>query len=117
MIVRSSNVMFAAVLAAVVCMAACNNQQTNPQGNYGTVQGIVTSSAGPIAGAQVCIDVSLCANSAADGSYKISTIPADPVGTNEPITATAAGYQNFSGQVHVTAGTTPTPYNITMIHA
>jgi hypothetical protein len=88
----------------------------NPVGDHGTVQGVVSSSSGPIAGAQVCIDVSLCATSASDGTYKITNVPADPAGTNEPITATASGYQNFSGQVHVVAGTTPTPFNITMTH-
>jgi Carboxypeptidase regulatory-like domain len=108
---------FAGVLTAVVGLAACTNPQQNPQGDYGTVQGIVSSSAGPIAGAQVCIDVTLCATSAADGSYKIVNVPGDPAGGTEPVTATAAGYQNFSGQVHINQGTTPTPYNITMIHA
>jgi hypothetical protein len=106
------------VLAAIACTTACGNpNQQNPQGDYGSVQGIVSSSAGPIAGAQVCIDVSLCATSGADGSYKIPNVPADPAGAMEPILVTATGYQTFSGQVHVTAGTTPTPFNVTLTHA
>jgi hypothetical protein len=106
------------VLFAALACAACGNQNPdNPQGDYGTVQGVVSSNAGPIAGAQVCIDVSVCAAAGADGSYRISNVPADPAGAMEPITATATGFAPFSGQVHVTAGTTPTPYNITMTHA
>ena len=116
MIVGGSRVVFVGVLAALIGAAGCGNQMQNPSGNYGTVQGVVSSSSGPVAGAQVCIDVSICATSASDGTYKITNVPSDPVGTNEPITATASGYQNFSGQVHVVAGATPTPYNITMTH-
>ena len=116
MIVRGSRLLFVGMFAAVMC-TACGNQMQNPVGDYGTVQGVVSSSAGPIAGAQVCIDVSLCATSGSDGSYKIVEVPGDPAGGTEPVTATATGYQNFSGQVHVTAGTTPTPFNITMVHA
>ena len=114
---RAHTLIAVAALAAIAVTTACGMQnQGNPQGDYGTVQGIVSSSAGPIAGAQVCIDVSVCATSGADGSYKISNVPSDPAGAMEPITATAIGYVPFSGQVHVTAGTTPTPYNITMTH-
>jgi hypothetical protein len=68
-------------------------------------------------GAQVCIDVSVCATSGSDGTYRISDVPADPAGALEPITATATGFVPFSGQVHVTAGAAPTPFNITMTHA
>jgi hypothetical protein len=115
---RGSRWILVAVLAVIACTTACGNQnQQNPQGDYGTVQGIVSSSAGPIAGAQVCIDVSVCATSGADGSYRISNVPGDPAGAMEPITATATGFVPFSGQVHVTAGTTPTPFNISMTHA
>lgn len=115
---RGSRWILVAVLATIACTTACTNPNQNPQGDYGTVQGIVSSSAGPIAGAKVCIDVSVCSvPTGADGSYKISDVPADPAGAMEPITATATGYITFSGQVHVTAGTTPTPFNITMTHA
>jgi len=108
----------AALFAALASTAACSTQnQNNPQGDYGTVQGVVSSSAGPIAGATVCIDVSVCSvPTGADGTYRISNVPADPAGAMEPITANAAGYVPYSGQVHVTAGTTPTPFNITMTH-
>jgi hypothetical protein len=114
---RGSRLTLIAMSAAIACTAACTNQNQNPVGDYGTVQGIVSSSSGPITGAQVCIDVSVCSvPTGADGSYRIINVPADPAGASEPITATAAGYAQFSGQVHVVAGTTPTPFNITMTH-
>lgn len=115
---RGSRWAFIAMLAALASAAACTNPNAqNPQGDYGTVQGVVSSSAGPIAGVIVCIDVSVCSTpTGADGTYKITNVPADPAGAMEPITANAAGYVPYSGQVHVTAGTTPTPFNITMTH-
>jgi hypothetical protein len=77
---------------------------------------VVSSSSGPIAGAQVCIAVVECATTASDGTYKISTVPGDPAGINETITATANGYQSFTGQVHISQGM-QTPFNITLVHA
>lgn len=106
--------LLAAALAAALSAAACA-QPNAPTGNYGSVAGVVSSSAGPIAGARVCVAVVDCAVTASDGTYKIATVPADPAGVTETVTATASGYQDFSGQVHITAGQ-QTPFNITLIH-
>lgn len=104
-----------ALIAAlgVIAAAGCANP-AQPQGDYGSVAGVVTASGGPpIAGASVCIFVVECVTTAADGTYKISTVPADPAGTNETITASATGYANASQQVHITAGQ-QTPANFTL---
>lgn len=106
--------LFAAALAAALSTAACA-QPNNPTGDYGSVAGVVSSSAGPIAGSRVCAALVVCSVTASDGTYKIATVPADPAGVTETITASASGYQDFSGQVHITAGQ-QTPFNITMIH-
>jgi hypothetical protein len=104
-----------AVCAATISLTGCPNPAA-PTGDYGSIAGVVSSSAGPIVGAKVCIAVVECSPpTAADGTYKISTVPADPTGVNETVTATATGYQDFSGQVHITAGQ-QTPFNITIVH-
>jgi len=103
-----------AVCAAAISLAGCPNPAA-PTGDYGSVAGVVSASTGPLAGVKVCVAVVDCTVSAADGTFKISTVPADPTGVNETVTATATGYQDFSGQVHITAGQ-QTPFNITMVH-
>jgi hypothetical protein len=107
---------FATAALALIALFAtgCNNQMNNPVGDYGIVSGVVASSSGPVSGAQVCIDA-ICQTTAADGTYKLQTVPADPAGLTETITVVATGYQNFSGQVHVTAGQ-QTPFNVTLVH-
>ncbi|MBV8170759.1 MAG: carboxypeptidase regulatory-like domain-containing protein [Candidatus Eremiobacteraeota bacterium] len=102
------------VALAALIASGCGNPSNNPVGDYGSVAGVVSSASGPVSGAQVCIDT-ICQTTAADGTYKIQTVPADPPGLNETITVVASGYQNFSGQVHVTAGQ-QTPFNITLNH-
>lgn len=102
-------------LAAVLCATACANP-SGPAGNYGSVAGIVSSSTNqPIAGAQVCIFVVECVFTAADGSYKITTVPSDPAGVMETVTASATGYTSASQQVHIAAGQ-QTPANFTLTH-
>lgn len=108
-------VLLAAACAAALSAAACGPQPTTT-GDYGSVAGVVSSSAGPIAGAQVCVAVVDCVTTAADGTYKIATVPGDPTGVMETITATANGYQNYSAQVHITSGQ-QAPFNITMVHS
>jgi len=103
-------------LAIAVTFSGCS-QPTGPAGNYGAVQGVVSDAktGAPIAGAQVCIFVVECQNTAADGTYKISTVPSDPSGMTETITASAAGYVSQSQQVHISPGA-PTLLNIALTH-
>jgi hypothetical protein len=112
MMTRSALV-FATASIAALALAACGPPTT--QGDYGAIAGVVSSSAGPVAGAQVCVAVVDCATSAADGTYKISTVPGDPTGVMETVTANATGYQPFSTQVHIASGQ-QTPLNITLVH-
>jgi hypothetical protein len=75
-----------------------------PKGNYGSVFGTVKSSAGaPIANADVLIDFTIDVKTAADGTYKAPTVPADP-GNNTPISVTATGFNCPSKNIPVTAG-------------
>src|SRR5215469_5364652 len=78
---------FATVALALIALFAtgCNNQMNNPVGDYGIVSGVVSSSSGPVSGAQVCIDA-ICQTTAADGTYKLQTVPADPPGLTETVT-------------------------------
>jgi len=103
-----------ALCVLILACAGCTQPQ-GPTGDYGSVAGVVSSSSGPIASAKVCIDFVDCQTTASNGSYTISTVPGDPPGVTETITATAANYQDYSAQVHVTAGQ-QTPFNITMVH-
>lgn len=105
------------VSAAALTIAGCT-QPTGPAGDYGSVQGVVSDAKTnvPIAGAQVCIFVVECQTTAADGTYKISTVPSDPAGMVETITASATGYIGQSLQVHISAGQA-TPANFSLTHA
>jgi predicted small secreted protein len=109
-----NRLLMTAVIVAASLVAACGQPPT-VQGDYGSLAGVVSASTGPIAGAQVCVAVVDCATTAADGTYKISTVPGDPTGVMETVTATASGYQPFSTQVHIMAGQ-QTPLNITLVH-
>lgn len=102
--------------AAVLGLVGCG-QQNGPPGDYGSVQGVVSDSRtnAPIAGAQVCIFVVECQATAADGTYKISTVPSDPTGVLETITASAAGYVSASQQVQISNGK-PALANFSLVH-
>ncbi|HME81299.1 MAG TPA: carboxypeptidase-like regulatory domain-containing protein [Candidatus Eremiobacteraceae bacterium] len=112
MMTRNASMLATASVTALL-LGACTNPTT--QGDYGALAGVVSSSAGPVAGAQVCVAVVDCATTAADGTYKISTVPGDPTGVMETVTASATGYQPFTTQVHITSGQ-QTPLNITLVH-
>ena len=101
---------------SILAIAGCG-QQNGPAGDYGSVQGVVSDSRtnAPIAGAQVCIFVVECQATAADGTYKISTVPSDPAGVLETVTASASGYVSGSQQVHISSGQA-TPANFSLVH-
>jgi hypothetical protein len=111
---RGKALVIISAIGAALALTGCPGQNA-PQGSYGSVAGVVSSSAGPIAGASVCIFVVECVTTAADGSYKLSTVPADPAGINETITASAANYTSASQQVHIAIGQ-QTPANFTLVH-
>jgi ABC-type glycerol-3-phosphate transport system substrate-binding protein len=95
-----------AAIAAALVLAACGGNPAAPQGNYGTIMGVVKSSSGqPIAGAKVTVDSVLSAMTDADGKYKIQTVPVDSSTTTTTVTCHADGYQDPPPQhVTVTAG-------------
>ncbi len=111
---RAKALVIISTIGAALTLAGCPGQNA-PQGDYGSVAGVVSSSSGPIAGASVCIFVVECVTTAADGSYKITTVPSDPTGVNETITASAANYTSASQQVHIAVGQ-QTPANFTLVH-
>jgi hypothetical protein len=110
------NLFAIAGIAALLALAGCTNPN-GPTGDYGSVAGMVTDArtGTPIASAQVCIFVVDCQTTAADGTYKISTVPSDPAGVLETITASASGYTSASQQVHITSGQ-QTPANFALNH-
>ena len=103
--------------AVMLILAGCSNP-TGPVGDYGSVAGVVSDAktGTPIAGASVCIFVVECQTTAADGTYKITTVPSDPTGMVESITASAPGYITATLQVHISSGQ-QTPANFALTHA
>jgi carboxypeptidase family protein len=93
----------AGVLAAVaVAMAGCNNNPAAPQGNYGTIMGVVKSSSGqPIAGATVSADVVISQQTDANGKYTLQQVPIDSPTTTTTVSCSAPGYQSPPDQ-HLT---------------
>ena len=88
--------------AAALTVAACNNNPAAPQGNYGTIMGVVKSSSGqPIAGATVAADIVVTATTDANGKYTIQQVPIDSPSTTTTVSCTAQGYQNPPDQ-HLT---------------
>lgn len=95
-----------AVLASCMALAACGGNPAAPQGNYGTILGIVKSSSGqPITGAIVTVDSVLTATTGSDGKYTIQTVPVDSSTTTTTVTCHAQGYVDPPAQhLTVTAG-------------
>jgi len=97
----------AAVLAVAVALAGCGGGGAAPQGNYGTISGLVKTAGGqPIAGAVVTVDMVLkSAPTGPDGKYTVQTVPIDSPTTTTTVACSAAGYQDPPAQhVTVTAG-------------
>jgi hypothetical protein len=94
-----------AVAALGLALAACGNPAA-PQGNYGTIAGIVKSAAGqPVAGATVTVDSVLNGTTGSDGKYTIQTVPVDSSTTTTSVSCHATGYQDPPPQhVTVTSG-------------
>lgn len=65
-----------------------------PQGNYGTLFGRVTNPSGqPIAGATITVDYVITTQTGADGSYRVTTVPADPSSAKQTVVqASKAGF-------------------------
>jgi hypothetical protein len=94
----------AAAVAALFALG-CGGNPAAPQGNYGTIVGVVKSSSGPVAGATVIAAQVLKAQTAADGKYTIQIVPIDSPTSHTTVTCHAAGYQDPTpDQVVVTAG-------------
>jgi hypothetical protein len=74
-----------------------------PQGSYGTVIGTVSdaSSGRAIAGAKVTVDGVLVVTTAADGTYRVPTVPVDSATTWTTVTVEAGGYVTKSDKVKV----------------
>jgi hypothetical protein len=85
------------MLAALILaagLAGCGGNPAAPQGNYGTIVGIVKSSAGqPVSGATVTADSVLSAQTGPDGKYTIQVVPIDSPTTSTAVTCQAAGFQ------------------------
>jgi hypothetical protein len=98
--------LLAAAIAACTALAACGNP-AGPvgQGDYGTIFGTVTSSAGgkPIAGAKIVISVVVTLTTDANGQYRETSVPIDSPGLDETVTASATGFQTQTKSVHVAA--------------
>ena len=95
-----------AALVSFISLAGCGGNPAAPQGNYGTIMGIVKSSSGqPIAGATVSADSVLTAKTGADGKYTIQTVPIDSSSTTTSVNCSASGFQSPPQQnVTVAAG-------------
>lgn len=93
----------AAALGTALVLSACGGNPAAPQGNYGTIIGIVKSTGGqPIAGAVVTVDMVLkSAPTGPDGKYMIQTVPIDSSTTTTSVACSAPGYQDPPAQ-HVT---------------
>ena len=96
----------AIALALVASLAGCGGNPSAPQGNYGTIMGVVKSTSGQaIAGATVTVDSVLTAKTGSDGKYTIQTVPVDSSTTTTTVTCQATGFQDPPPQhVTVTAG-------------
>ncbi len=68
-------------LAALAALAACNNDQLPPPGQFTSISGAVTDSATqqPVAGAVVTIDTVLTATTDSAGKFSIAKVPAGVV--------------------------------------
>jgi hypothetical protein len=95
-----------AALAASLALAGCNGNPAAPQGNYGTIMGVVKSSSGqPIANATVTADFVVSTHTDANGKYTLQQVPIDSSTTTTDVSCSATGYQNPPDQhVSVSAG-------------
>jgi hypothetical protein len=92
----------AAAVAASLALAGCGGNPAAPQGNYGTITGIVKSSSGqPIANATVTADFVVTQRTDATGKYTLQQVPIDSSATTTTVSCSASGYQNPPDQ-HVT---------------
>lgn len=90
------------VLVAALALAGCNGNPAAPQGNYGTIMGVVKSSSGqPIANATVTADLVVTAHTDSNGKYTLPQVPIDSSSTTTTVSCSASGYQNPPDQ-HVT---------------
>ncbi|PZR56091.1 MAG: hypothetical protein DLM50_09795 [Candidatus Meridianibacter frigidus] len=81
-------------------LAACNDADSlPPSAKYATVKGVVLDAVTqqPIAGATVVVDVAFTTQTAADGSFSISNVPAGDV----DYTVQASGYRNLQDSKRV----------------
>ena len=92
----------AAALVAALAISGCNNNPAAPQGNYGTIMGVVKSSSGqPIANATVTADFVVTTHTDANGKYTLPQVPIDSSSTTTTVSCSASGFQNPPDQ-HVT---------------
>jgi hypothetical protein len=85
----------AAVIAAAFALSACTNPAA-PQGNYGTIAGTITSTAGqPVAGVILVIDYTISVTTGPDGKYSFTSVPLAPPGApaRVEVTTVPSGYQ------------------------
>lgn len=88
--------------AAALAIAGCNNNPAAPQGNYGTIIGVVKNSSGqPVAGATVSADIVITQPTDSSGKYTLQQVPIDSPTTTTTVSCSASGYQKPPDQ-HLT---------------
>lgn len=106
-----------ASLTLLSLLVACSNPAA-PQGNYGSISGIVKSTSGqPIANALVTVDNGPNTTSKPDGTYLLTNAPVtSPLSPDIVSVKAPAGYQDPPPQtnVQVTAGQTTPNINFTL---
>jgi hypothetical protein len=107
------------IIAAVMSLAACQNPNSAPPGDYGTVSGKITSASGqPVAGVVVQVDSGPEGTSGADGNYVVTTVPATDQLSPAivAVTSVPAGYgiPPPLNNVQVKAGTITPGVNFTL---
>lgn len=103
-------------LIASLALAACGNPAA-PQGNYGNIAGIITSSSGqPIAGATITVDYGPYATSGPDGKYLVPGVPITTPTVPAVINVKAPpGYQNPAPRMDVQVQAGQTTQNINFV--
>jgi hypothetical protein len=93
---------FLATALLIVGLAACNNDDLPPAGQYGSLSGIVLDHATgkPIAGAVVTVDTILSATTGTDGTFSIARVPTGDF----DYTISAQGYVPISASALIAAG-------------
>ncbi|HXW77499.1 MAG TPA: carboxypeptidase-like regulatory domain-containing protein [Candidatus Eremiobacteraceae bacterium] len=103
-------------IAFAIALAGCSIIRATPTPTTptGTLQGVVTGSSGPVAGAQVAVTASDATqhvgSSDSNGFYSISGIPVGPA----TYTVNATGYAPYAGAITIIADPGPNHQDISL---